>query len=69
MEETARRRNTDEFKEEAVGLFTSQGYRVSEVTRDFGIHVTHFDDGSRTKHLIQAIPLPAWFIYKQNSSS
>ena len=40
MEKTVRRKFTDEFKEEAVKLVTSQGYKVSEAARNLGIHAT-----------------------------
>ena len=40
MEKTVRRKFTDEFKEEAVKLVTSQGYSVSEAARNLGIHAT-----------------------------
>ena len=40
MEKTVRRKYTDEFKEAAVSLVTSQGYRVSEAARNLGIHAT-----------------------------
>ena len=33
-----RRRYSPEFKREAVGLVTEQGYRVAEAARNLGIH-------------------------------
>ena len=40
MKKTVRRIDTDEFKEEAVKLVTSQGHRVSKAARNLGIHAT-----------------------------
>jgi transposase len=40
MEKTLRRKFTDEFKDGAVKLVTEQGYKVSEASRNLGIHDT-----------------------------
>ena len=37
MKEKKRRKYSREFKEEAVGLVTEQGYRISEAARNLGI--------------------------------
>ena len=38
MSKKKRRKHSKEFKEEAVKLVTEQGYQVSEVARNLGIH-------------------------------
>ena len=40
MSKQARRRYSDEFKEEAVKLITEQGYKVSEAARNLDINVS-----------------------------
>ena len=40
MQKTVRRKFTNEFKEEAVKLVASQGYKVSEAARNLGINAT-----------------------------
>lgn len=40
MEKAVRRKYTGEFKEEAVKLVTDQGYKISEASRNLGIHNT-----------------------------
>jgi len=38
MEKGIRRKYTDEFKEGAVKLVTDQGYKISEASRNLGVH-------------------------------
>lgn len=38
MSKQKRRKHSKEFKEEAVKLVTGQGYQVSEVARNLGLH-------------------------------
>ena len=38
MKKTTRRKYTDEFKDEAVNLVREQGYKITEASRNLGIH-------------------------------
>ncbi len=38
MKKTVRRKYTDEFRDEAVKLVTTQGYKITEAARNLGIH-------------------------------
>ena len=38
MTKKKRKKYSDEFKEEAVKLFTKQGYKVTEAARNLGVH-------------------------------
>ncbi len=37
MKKTVRRKYTDEFRDEAVKLVTTQGYKITEAARNLGI--------------------------------
>ncbi len=38
MKKTARRKYTDEFRDEGGKLVTTQGYKITEAARNLGIH-------------------------------
>ncbi len=38
MKKAVRRKYTDEFRDEAVKLVTTQGYKIIEAARNLGIH-------------------------------
>ncbi len=38
MKKSIRRKYTDEFRDEAVKLVTTQGYKITEAARNLGIH-------------------------------
>ncbi len=40
MTKKTRRKYSDELKDEAVTLVTEEGYKISEATRNLGVHVS-----------------------------
>ena len=51
-----RRKNTQEFKEEAVKLITDQGYQLTEAARNLGIHENLLGRWKRTIEGVEESP-------------